>query len=253
MRKKIIIIMKVGEAMSKIVVTVRSEDSGKEVIEALSSTPSGRLIVMSGDEPVGIISSRDVVKAYSKMEDNVFEARADEIATKGVITVDENEEIGNAVRIMASKKIGSLVITSGKVLRGIFTERDVIRLLSKMTFSGLVESIMSTDVITIPSNVDLLFASKLMEYEGVRRLPVVRGKEIEGIITAADIVKALAKGLHMVNEIETRNPIGVKSDDPIMKAVRIMNEKRIGSLLVDGIKGIVTERDVLYASLNEIR
>ncbi|PVU77845.1 histidine kinase, partial [Acidianus hospitalis] len=75
----------------------------------------------------------------------------------------------------------------------------------------------------------------------------------EGIITAADIVKALAKGLHMVNEIETRNPIGVRSNDPIMKAVRIMNEKRIGSLLVDGIKGIVTERDVLYASLNEIR
>jgi len=157
--------------MSKIVVTVRSEDSVKEVINALSSTPSGRLVVMSGDEAVGIISSRDVVKAYSKMEDNVFEARADEIATKGVITVDENEEVGNAVRIMASKKIGSLVITSGKVLRGIFTERDVIRLLSKMTFSGLVESIMSTDVITIPSDVDLLFASKLMEYEGVRRFP----------------------------------------------------------------------------------
>ncbi|PVU77486.1 hypothetical protein DDW13_00705, partial [Acidianus hospitalis] len=118
MRKKIIIIMKVGEVMSKIVVTVRSEDSVKEVINALSSIPSGRLVVMSGDEPVGIISSRDVVKAYSKMEDNVFEARADEIATKGVITVDENEEVGNAVRIMASKKIGSLVITSGKVLRG---------------------------------------------------------------------------------------------------------------------------------------
>ncbi len=253
MRINIIIIMKIGNVMSKIIITMRSEDSVKEVIQVLSTTPSGRVIVMNEDEPIGIISSRDVVKAYSKFEDNVFNARAEDIATQGIITVDENEEIGNAVRIMASKKVGSLVVTSGKTLRGIFTERDIIKFLSGMTFSGIVESIMSTNVVTIPPDVDLLFASKLMEYDGIRRLPVVRGKEIEGIITAADVVKALAKGLHSVSEIETKNPFEVKSKDPIMKAVQIMNKKRIGSLLVDGIKGIVTERDILYASLNEIR
>ncbi|WP_236750750.1 CBS domain-containing protein [Acidianus sp. HS-5] len=245
--------MKVGDVMSKIVVTVSGEDSGKEIINVLSTIPSGRVIVMDREEAVGIISSRDVVNAYSKFEDDIFEAKAEDIATHGIITVDEDEEVSDAVRIMASKKIGSLVVTSSKTLRGIFTERDLIRLLSKMMFSGIVESIMTSNVVTIPPDVDLLFASKLMEYEGIRRLPVVRGREVEGIVTAADIVKALAKGLHTVNEIETKNPFVISGTDTIMKAVKIMNEKRIGSLLVDGIKGIVTERDILYASLNEIR
>ncbi|MEM3437289.1 MAG: CBS domain-containing protein [Nitrososphaerales archaeon] len=119
-----------------------------------------------------------------------------DVMIKEVITIDEEESVAKACEIMGEKHIGSLIVVSQSKPIGIFTERD---LLSKIILKRLdldkikIKDYMSTPLTVINSEFDLKEAARIMSQLKIRRLPVVEGEKLIGILTSADIVRALAK------------------------------------------------------------
>jgi len=125
----------------------------------------------------------------------------------------------------------------------------------------LVKDRMSSDVVTVTRTTNILEAEKLMKEKGIRRLPVVEGKNIIGIVTLNDLLEAEpSKATTLsrfeityllsrmtVAEIMKKNVITVKPDIPIEEAALIMKKNDVGGLPVvseAGVVGVITESDV---------
>jgi CBS domain-containing protein len=108
-----------------------------------------------------------------------------------VRTIEKNSTVKEAAKIMAKNRIGSLVVVEGKKIAGIMTERDI---LTKVTAEGksservYVKDIMTTKVLTITPDKFLDDAVHIMILNNIKKLPVVEGNELVGIITSTDIV-----------------------------------------------------------------
>jgi CBS domain-containing protein len=113
--------------------------------------------------------------------------------TKEVITIDLDTPVTDVARMMAADKNfgGYVVILEKGRPVGIITERDVV---NKITAQGRNQSktkaseIMSTPLITIDPDEDLLNASNMMKEHNISKLVVTKNEIIYGIITAKDIV-----------------------------------------------------------------
>ena len=106
--------------------------------------------------------------------------------------------ISEAAKIMDKKSIGSVLIEeNGKVI-GIMTERDILR---KIVAKGKnpdelrIKHIMSSPLITIDADEDVLEASKKMDEHRIRRLVVTQNGEIIGKVTANSIARNLKYAL----------------------------------------------------------
>lgn len=245
---------KVSDYMNTVVVTVNLNSSMEEILGILSRESSGRVIVLDQDKPVGIITTRSIVAALSEYGLDIFNLKAKDLMSEDLITVTPDTDIVNAIKIMINNNIGGLPVVENQAIRGLFTERDIINIVAELKFAGIVDSIMTTKIETIPQNSTILDAAKVMTLKGVRRLPIVNEYRMIGIITAADIVKYLDKHKQVGNVLDagTKNPWSITRYTSIVDAAKIMKEKKIGTLpVIDESKlvGIVTERDLMYSLL----
>ncbi|WP_245527630.1 CBS domain-containing protein [Methanotorris igneus] len=122
-----------------------------------------------------------------------------------VITVDTNTTVYDVANIMKEKKIGCVVVVEkdSKPL-GIVTERDlVINIVAKnlKPKDVLVKDIMTTKLITISPNATLMDAARKMAEKNIKRLPVVEGDKLLGIITVSDITKISPKIFEIMYEM----------------------------------------------------
>jgi CBS domain-containing protein len=96
-----------------------------------------------------------------------------------------------AIKIMAAKNIGSLLVMSGAMLVGIFTERDYTRKIAlhgKTSKETQVWEIMPKEIIFIRLDDSVESCMKLMTEHRVRHLPVVENGKVLGIISIGDLV-----------------------------------------------------------------
>jgi CBS domain-containing protein len=96
-----------------------------------------------------------------------------------------------AIRLMADKNIGSLLVMSGGQLKGIFTERDYTRkvaLFGKTSKETRVGEIMPSEIVSVTPEDSVEDCMRLMTEKRVRHLPVVAGTEVVGIISIGDLV-----------------------------------------------------------------
>jgi CBS domain-containing protein len=120
--------------------------------------------------------------------------KASEVMRREIVTVDEKISVAEASLNMRKKGEGCAIILRQGVPFGMVTERDVTW---KVAGNGLdpknvsVAEIMSTPLITIDPDVELREAAKVMERHKIRRLAVVRGKVLYGVLIAADIASHL--------------------------------------------------------------
>ncbi len=134
----------------------------------------------------------------------------------------------------------------------------------------LVRDIMSSNVVTIPSDTYVLDAERTMESHKISRLPVVEEGRLVGIVTKDDILKASPSAATPYNqrqlfylmskltvkEIMKTRVLTISPDETIEKAVTVAQENKIGSMPVvvegDRIVGIITTTDVFYKILNPL-
>lgn len=118
-----------------------------------------------------------------------FKALVKEVMRPNVITIDIEDSIKNAAGLMKKNKIGSLVVVGSRKIKGILTAEDIVY---KHVSEGLgtkVNQIMSQRLITVDPEKSIEEASKIMVENGVKKLPVMEGDNIVGIITASDIIR----------------------------------------------------------------
>jgi acetoin utilization protein AcuB len=125
-----------------------------------------------------------------------------------------------------------------------------------------IKDVMTKNPFTVDSETLVLDAQKIMQENNIRRLPVVDKGKLVGIVTQHDLLRAApspATSLSIyelnyllskmkVKELMTKNPVTVSPDTPFEEALRLGQEKKIGSFPVmdkGKLVGITTESDIV--------
>ncbi|MGB3501152.1 MAG: CBS domain-containing protein [Mesorhizobium sp.] len=112
---------------------------------------------------------------------------------RDVVTLTADQTIESAIRTLAEYRIGALVITSGEGrIEGIFSERDVVRVLAAKGADALampISSAMTSKVRTCHQGNTINDVMELMTAGRFRHLPVEDGGILIGIISIGDVVK----------------------------------------------------------------
>ena len=111
-----------------------------------------------------------------------------------VHAVRPEDTVYDALRLMADKNIGAVLVRSGEQIDGILSERDYARkviLLGKTSKDTLVSEIMTTEVISVEPGWTADQCMALMTQRRVRHLPVVDQGQLVGIISIGDVVRAV--------------------------------------------------------------
>lgn len=110
-----------------------------------------------------------------------------------VISCSIDGQVSDAVRLLASKRIGALPVMEGGKVVGIFSERDVLYRLAEEGDACLarpVGDVMTSPPITVDRATKIDQALALMTKRRIRHLPVVDGDTMCGFISIGDLVKS---------------------------------------------------------------
>lgn len=111
-----------------------------------------------------------------------------------VISVAPDASVLDAIKIMADKAIGALVVMQDDALLGIMSERDYARkviIKGRSSESTRVAEIMTSDVVTTSSSQTVNDCMNLMTERKIRHLPVVEDDAVIGMISIGDLVEAI--------------------------------------------------------------
>jgi CBS domain-containing protein len=108
--------------------------------------------------------------------------------------IEPDKPVLDAIRLMAEKYIGALLVMKGSQLLGIVSERDYARkviLKGRSSADTPVREIMSASVLTVAPGDSVNHCMKLMTDRRVRHLPVVDDGRVLGVVSIGDLVKAV--------------------------------------------------------------
>ena len=114
-------------------------------------------------------------------------------AVQSIFTISPNATVLEAIKIMADKGVGALVVAEDEKVVGIFSERDYTRkiaLMERTSESTLVSDIMTSKVISVGVNHTVEECLQLMTDRHLRHLPVLDQEKLVGFISIGDLVKA---------------------------------------------------------------
>lgn len=126
-----------------------------------------------------------------------------------VISIAPEDTVYNAIKMMADKKIGALLVSKGDKVEGIISERDYtwkVILKGRASKSTTVEEIMSKELYCVGPEVSIEEAMAIMAEKNVRHLPVLKENRCVGIVNLGDLVKRIitqqeAKIQHLISYI----------------------------------------------------
>jgi CBS domain-containing protein len=109
-----------------------------------------------------------------------------------VWSVGPDESVFQAIRLMAAKDVGALVVIAGETLVGIVSERDYARkivLQGKSSRDTLVRDIMTSPTVSVSPNHTVDDCMRIVTTNRIRHLPVVEGEKVVGMVSIGDLVQ----------------------------------------------------------------
>ena len=106
------------------------------------------------------------------------------------VTVPRETTVAEAVEVLRREGVGSLLVTEHDRLVGIVTDRDIaLRVIGRrIPYDGRIDAVMTCDVITVPPTAGRDEVIELFRKNAIRRLPVVDGDRLVGVITLDDLL-----------------------------------------------------------------
>jgi PAS domain S-box-containing protein len=154
-----------------------------------------RLVVLEKGRSVGIITQTDLVRALASY---TLSKEISEIMTNDVAVIASSATVRAAAELMASRDISCLVVTNDGAVAGVFTERDLLKRViapKRNPDHTRLKQVMSSPVVSISRDQSVLSAMKMLESIGIRRLVVMDGDTLYGLVTQTDILKAIKADL----------------------------------------------------------
>ncbi|RLJ07585.1 MAG: CBS domain-containing protein [Candidatus Aenigmatarchaeota archaeon] len=127
-----------------------------------------------------------------------------DVMTKEVKTISPEASIQEAAKTMNHYNIGCLVVSENEILKGILTERDILRNVVAENLNPSdtkVKDAMSVDIVFIEPDADLEDAVEAMLKNKVKRLPVIDKNRLIGIISTMDIISVEPKMVEQIAKL----------------------------------------------------
>ena len=122
-------------------------------------------------------------------------------------TIGPDARVYDALKLMAEKDVGALVVLDAGKLAGIISERDYARkviLQGKSSYDIPVREIMTARVVTVQPSHSVEDCMGLMTKHRVRHLPVVDGERLVGVLSIGDLVKeVIAEQEQTIKQLES--------------------------------------------------
>ncbi|WP_454061840.1 CBS domain-containing protein [Candidatus Nitrospira salsa] len=191
----------VSEIMTTPLHTIDSNRSMLDASHIMEQQGVRHLCVSDGEEIVGLISIRDLVRHFVYADsgpirelDNVYRPLS-VLMRRNIEQISGEETILTAAQHMTHKQIGALLVTESSKMIGIVTERDLIQKVMAFNHDPKhihVSAIMNQPLIGIDINRTVHDASDLMAEKWIRHLPVTENGNIVGILSVRDLIRMVA-------------------------------------------------------------
>jgi CBS domain-containing protein len=140
-------------------------------------------------------------------EETSLSLKVEDVMVREVITLDENSTVKEAAEVMNKFEIGCiLAVGKGKAM-GIVTERDLLKRVvadAKDAKKTKVKEIMTSPLIVVDPKMELEEAVKLMFQMKIKKLPVVDGKRLVGLVSLTDIARFQPQMIKILKQLANK-------------------------------------------------
>ncbi len=175
-----------------------------------------------------------------------------DVMTSDVAVIDLEESIVEAAQKMAQRRISCLIVMKAGQMHGIVTETDLLKKVagSSKKYDQKIDDVLTSAVQKINVHASILEASRLMNVHKIKRLPVVEGERLVGIVTQTDLTRALAayEMWRNIGTIMSPDVLTVSRQTTVEDAARLMSERGVSCIVVkegEIAAGIFTTRDLV--------
>ena len=148
-----------------------------------------------------------VLLSDKKRDESGMSLKIEDAMVKEVMTIDDNATVKEAAEIMNKFEIGCLIaVRKGKAM-GIITERDLLKRVvaeAKNATNTKVKEIMSSPLVVVEPSMELEEAVRLMFQMKIKKLPVVDGKRLVGLVTLTDIARFQPQMIKILKQLALR-------------------------------------------------
>ncbi len=117
--------MKVKEIMKKNVLVLGKEATIKDALDLMVENSAGSVVILDREKIVGIVTERDILRKVISHR-KPLDTKIEEIMSRNVITIDPDEDVEKAARLMTENKIKKLPVVRDEKLLGIVTLTDIV-------------------------------------------------------------------------------------------------------------------------------
>lgn len=109
------------------VVTIQAGSTMREAVDLLVRENIGALVVLDGEQPVGIVSERDVLRQVARQGAVFLDFPVSEVMTRDIVIARADQEVEDAMYTMTQKRIRHLPVMQDGQLVGMISIGDVVR------------------------------------------------------------------------------------------------------------------------------